>query len=51
MKNELPNPRGKHNLEFSLWITSIVWNIRELFSKVDKQILHSLFQFNCPYLY
>ena len=51
MKNELPNPRGKHNLEFSLWITSIVWNIRELFSKVDKQVLHSLFQFNCPYSY
>ena len=34
MKNKLPNSRGKHDLEFSLCITSLVWNIRELFPKL-----------------
>lgn len=48
MKNKLPNSRGKHDLEFSLCITSLVWNIRELFPKLINKLFVLFFNLSVP---
>ena len=48
MKNKLPNSRGKHDLEFSLCITSLLWNIRELFPKLINRLSILFFNLFVP---